>query len=251
MRAVVSGVANGSLLAKAQRYFSSRQVDRAIVRCYGLTIRKGPFAGVKFIMIPPYQGLSAKVLGSYERELHPAFEEAIKKAYRVVINVGSAEGSYSVGYAVKVPGSTVYAFDIDPREQEFCRQLAEANGVTDRIHVSALCTPEDFQRLIGASTLIIMDCEGCEDDLLDPAKAPQLLGADIILEIHDFTDPSLKERIRDRFSKTHTFTEYTYHPRNPDDEPDVAFLKTPAQRELAIMERPVASQTWFYMRANR
>src|SRR5262249_33058204 len=101
------------------------------------------------------------------------------------------------------------------------------------------------------STLVIMDCEGCEDDLLDPAKAPKLRGADVILEVHDFSDPSLKQRIHDRFSATHTITEYDYHPRNPDDDPDTAFLKTEAQRELAVIERPVASQAWFVMRANR
>src|SRR5690349_9821661 len=107
LQAIVSGISNGSLFAKMQRYLSSRQVDRAVVKQYGLKIKNGPFAGINYIMIPPYRGLSAKLLGSYERELHPAFEEAIKAAYRVLINVGSAEGSYSVGYAVKVPQSTV------------------------------------------------------------------------------------------------------------------------------------------------
>jgi hypothetical protein len=247
-QAIVRGVANGSLFAKAQRYWSSRQVDRAVVKQYGLKIKNGPFAGINYIMIPPYRGLSAKLLGSYERELHPAFEEAIRTAYSVVINVGSAEGCYSVGYAVKVPRSTVYAFDIDPREQEFCHQLAAVNHVTDRVHIGAECTPEDFQKLINDSTLVLMDCEGCEDELLDPQKAPKLLQADIILEIHDFTDPTLNARIRSRFSASHTITEYAYHPRNPADVPEVAFLKTEAQRQLAVMERNTTAQNWLYLR---
>ena len=248
-QAIVRGISNGSLFAKMQRYWSSRQVDRAVVKQYGLKIKNGPFAGINYIMIPPYRGLSAKLLGSYERELHPAFEEAIKAAYRVLINVGSAEGSYSVGYAVKVPQSTVYAFDIDPREQEFCRQLAAANNVSGRVHVSAECTPQDFEKLITpGSTLILMDCEGCEDELLDPQKAPKLLQADIILEIHDFTDSTLKDRIRTRFSTTHTIRQYDYHPRNPDDVPEVRFLKTEAQRQLAVMERDTNAQSWFYLR---
>ena len=248
IQAIVRGVANGSLFAKLQRYLSSRQVDRAVVKQYGLKIKNGPFAGINYIMIPPYRGLSAKLLGSYERELHPVFAEAIKAAYAVVINVGSAEGSYSVGYAVKIPTSTVYAFDIDPREQQFCRQLANVNGVSARVHVGAECKPEDFQKLITGSTLVIMDCEGCEDELLDPQKAPKLLETDIILEIHDFTDPTLNSRIRSRFSASHTITEYAYHPRNPDEVPEVRFLKTEAQRQLAVMERDTMVQNWLYLR---
>jgi hypothetical protein len=247
-QAIVRGVANGSLFAKLQRYWSSRQVDRAVVKQYGLKIKNGPFAGINYIMIPPYRGLSAKLLGSYERELHPAFAEAIKAAYNVVINVGSAEGSYSVGYAVKVPTSTVYAFDIDPRERQFCQQLAQVNGVSARVHVGAECSIEDFQKLIQGSTLIIMDCEGCEDELLDPQKAPKLLSADIILEVHDFSDSTMKARIRSRFSQSHTISEYAYHPRNPADVPEVRFLKTDAQRQLAVMERDTTAQSWFYMR---
>ncbi len=249
-RAVINGIRSGALLGRLQRYFSSQQVDRAVVKQYGLKVKNGPFAGMNYIMIPPYRGLSAKLLGSYEHELHPVFEEAIKSNYQTIINVGSAEGCYAIGYAVKVPSSIIYAFDIDPREQAFCRQLAEVNGVSQRVHVRALCTANDFRQLITGKTLIIMDCEGCEDELLDPAIAPKLLDADVILEIHDFTDTTLKPRLISRFSQTHTISEYSYHKRDPAEVPETAFLKTQAQRELAVMERDTVSQNWLFMRAN-
>lgn len=251
LRAVVTGIGNGSLFAKAQRYFSSRQVDRAVAKRYGLKIKNGPFAGMNYIFIPPYRGLSAKLLGSYEHDLHPAFEEALKAKYQTVINVGSAEGCYAVGYAVKVPTSTVYAFDIDPREQQFCRQLAEVNNVSERVHVGALCTADDLEKLIVGKSLIIMDCEGCEDDLLDPALAPKLLHADVILEVHDFTDSTLKPRLISRFDQTHTITEYNYHKPDPNKVPETSFLNTETQRQLAVLERDNDTQSWLFMRANR
>jgi hypothetical protein len=226
-------------------------VDREIVKRYGLQVKNGPLSGMRYINIPPYRGLSAKLLGTYEQELHPVIEQAIQEQYKTLINVGSAEGCYAIGYAVKVPETIVYAFDIDERERQFCDLLATTNNVRDRVHIRERCDVEDLEMLITDKTLVIMDCEGCEAELLRPDLAPKLYEADILVELHDFAADGVIETIRNRFGESHEITEINYQGRNPDDVPDVQFLPSDEQRRIAVMERDVASQTWLFMRAKR
>lgn len=55
-----------------------------------------------------------KLLGSYECELHEIIESALRSNHHRVIDVGSAEGYYAVGFALK-RGCHVVAFDTDPQ----------------------------------------------------------------------------------------------------------------------------------------
>ncbi len=102
-----------------------------------------------------------------------------------VVDIGCDEGYYAVGMAMRLPRARVYAFDINSQAQHDCAQMAVLNNVQDRVVIGGECTWEGLQQLLKPGDLVICDCEGCEAALMDPAKAPALARAFLIVELHD------------------------------------------------------------------
>ena len=120
-----------------------------------LTVRFGPFAGMRYVAAASGSQVLPKVLGSYEEPIQPWIEEIISgRKYDLIIDVGCAEGYYAVGFARRMPNVRIHAFDIDPRARERTGELAELNRVSDRVLVGAECTFDIFQTLGGSSTLV-------------------------------------------------------------------------------------------------
>ena len=104
-----------------------------------------------------------------------------------------------------LPDATVFAFDADANAAGVCRQAAELNGVSNRVVVNGFCTTEILGHLVARArrTLIFMDCEGGELELLDPARVPLLASCDIIVETHDYLDRSITGTLLQRFAASH------------------------------------------------
>jgi hypothetical protein len=173
-----------------------------------LSVRRGPFAGIKY---PSLARLGSaclpKLLGVYERELHPILESIAERPYTDIINVGCAEGYYAVGFAVRHPNARVTAYDIVPQQREFCANLAALNGVADRVEVQSACTPEVLAKFpFKGRGLIICDCEGYEVDLFTPQAVANLGNCDVLVELHDHLDLSITDRILKVFDPTHNVT---------------------------------------------
>jgi len=148
--------------------------------------------------------LSPILLGCYEHELHPVFEKVVAGKYARVLNIGCSVGYYAVGLAYRMPKTSIEAFDIDPQAQKHCRDMANNNNVADRVSVSGLFCGDDFAKYKAEKTLVLMDIEGGEKDLLDPEKYPALQKMDIIVEMHDLLDATISTVLRTRFAPTHT-----------------------------------------------
>ncbi len=101
----------------------------------GRDVRRGPLQGLRYPESVEPGDIVAKLVGSYEAELHPVFESWIDAGFEHVIDVGSAEGYYAAGLAHAAPSSTVHAFDIDPVARESCEALARANGIDPRLNI--------------------------------------------------------------------------------------------------------------------
>lgn len=56
-----------------------------------------------------------KIIGTYEMELHPILYQLFKKKYDIIIDIGSAEGYYVVGFARKWPEAQIFAYDNNPQ----------------------------------------------------------------------------------------------------------------------------------------
>jgi hypothetical protein len=193
--------------------------------------------------------LPAKLLGSYERELHPALERLLEAGFSTIVNVGAAEGYYAVGLAVRAPGSRVYAFETDEGRRELCREIARANGVEGQVETAGECDPA-WLAALEEDCLVVMDCEGCEVDLLGEDQAASLSGSALIVELHDFIDPESSRCIAERFASTHEVERVAATPRYSGDFPELGFLGW-KNRELAISELRTHPMDWAVLTPRR
>jgi hypothetical protein len=170
-----------------------------------LTVLHGPFEGMKY---PSANAAGSsfypKIIGSYEKELHEIVNEICETKYTEIVDVGCAEGYYAVGLAMRIPGTRVFAYDIDERARQLCTEMATLNKVKDRVNIKSFCTSDELSKISFAGRgLIVCDCEGYEMELFNDEVMRNLLKCDILLETHDVNDINITTRLHELFSKTH------------------------------------------------
>jgi hypothetical protein len=224
-----------------------RQISDKVAARLGSRVLAGPFAGLVYpTFTSAGSALFPKILGSYEQELQPLIESLIGRAYSTVVDIGAAEGYYAVGIAKRLPRSTVYAFEADPRGAAQLTALAAANGVADRVIARGLCTVADLTALdLKGRPLIISDCEGAEVMLLDPRAVPALARCDILLEFHSLGSTDPYGLFRERFAATHDIEIIDVQPRDPMAYAALGFL-TRVDREHVLFEGPRAVGWGFF-----
>ena len=163
----------------------------------------GPFAGLRYTRRTAVGRIVAKLVGSYEEELHDALVDMIESKPRTVVDIGSAEGYYAVGIARRLPEARVHAFETEASRRDGCKDLALENGVADRVVLHGTCSTEDLERLSEPGDFVICDCEGFETEVLQVDKVPWLKTARLLVEIHDAFVPGTTEMLSARFAPTH------------------------------------------------
>jgi len=213
-------------------------------------VLSGPFAGMRYpprfvvrqLFGGPYE------VGSFELELHPAVERILASGPRAIVNVGSAEGYYAVGLARRLPAARVLGFELDPGLRAAAAELAELNGVADRIELRGMCTPAELERADpGAPAAVIMDCEGAESELADPGRVPWLAAATLVIELHPAIDAQVRERLERRLAPTHELEVVSTETRRASSFDDVlrpirALRRI--DRELLVAEYRDGPQDW-------
>ncbi|MEA2313545.1 MAG: hypothetical protein QOI03_237 [Solirubrobacteraceae bacterium] len=220
------------------------------VRRSGLAVRGGPFAGMRYIegLERSSGDLVAKLAGTYERELHRVFSEWIDAEHPHVVDVGCAEGYYAVGFAHAMSQTTVHAYDIDAVARARCAELAQLNGVADRVRILGACEPSALNAFPEQGVALLCDCEGYERILLDPVAAPRLAGWPLLVELHDFIDASITETIRRRFQASHEIEIIEGEGREQDAQlPELAFMSSRARAAVLGEHRP-GPMRWAHMR---
>ena len=214
----------------------------------------GPFAGMRYPFSFPPRGLFVGPfqVGSYESELHEAVETIAAAAPEVLVNVGAAEGYYAVGLARRLPELTVIAFEADPALRAAGQRLARLNGVEARIEAGAECTPAELaalgERLADRSVCVLMDCEGCEGELADPAAVPWMANASLLIELHTSIDGEIERRLSERFASTHETTVIRGRPPWAARWQELGRLRAlrAIDRELLVAEFRHGGQDWLW-----
>jgi hypothetical protein len=220
-------------------------VAEKILARSGPVVQTGPFAGLQFPARTHSRHIGPKLIGSYEEELYPILEALLDRPYRAVVDVGCAEGYYAVGLAMRLPRATVHAFDTDAWARQTVAEMAELNGVQNlRIH--GACDPEWLASNLEPDTFVLSDCEGYEDVLLDPLRAPTLEGADILVELHEAQAPGVGQRIAKRFQTTHEAQFIGARDRDPEQYPAIDFLE-PRERQIAVSDIRPEDQQWLLL----
>ncbi|MFM7512374.1 MAG: hypothetical protein ACKO3F_03255 [Cyanobium sp.] len=184
----------------------SALIQNTLIHHHGTMIHQGPFKGLDFLPQSAEGCHIAKLLGCYEQPLHESIENAIKKQYEIILNIGCAEGYYAIGMALRMRNALICAHDLNANAQRVCAELAIKNKVSDRVKVGGLFNSTDFNSYAGKSALVICDIEGAELELLDPDLAPSLRGMDLIVESHECIRPGITAALTSRFRSSHRIT---------------------------------------------
>ena len=215
-------------------------------------VQSGPFDGMRLLRETSWKEarLAPMLLGCYEEELHGVIEQQIarlKKWERApnVVVVGCAEGYYAVGLKRRLPKANVYALDTDDRALDIMALAARENEVE-------LIVGAALDVVFAAPDLIVMDCEGAEVAYLDVDKFPSLVGAHIIVEIHNFAEenghPEQKtdDILLERFRGTHRIDLLMEGPRNPNKHKQICNMSSDG-RWMAVNEGRPCLMGWYSM----
>jgi hypothetical protein len=170
-------------------------------------VLSGPFQGLLYANdISLGSSFYPKLVGTYEKEIGTHLERLLRtRDYATIVDVGSAEGFYAVGLALRCPRATIYAYDIDPAARGCLAEMARANGVLDRIEFGTACTPEVLAEHAERSSrgLVVSDCEGYELELFRSDVLEKLRGWDLIIETHDSLETPITDPLARRLGATH------------------------------------------------
>jgi SAM-dependent methyltransferase len=216
-----------------------------------MTVRHGLFRGMKYPVDKVVGGqLVPKVLGSYERELHPLFERLRGRDYSEIVDIGCAEGYYAVGLARMFPRARIFAYDTNAEGIRLCRLVALENGVDNRIVTGLFCDAVALQALpLTRRALVFSDCEGYEKHLFTPDTVRKLAAHDVLIEVHDMADINISARLREVFKGTHDLEVIQslddIKKAQKYDYPELAQFDL-AQRKMLLAEIRGCIMEWFY-----
>lgn len=213
----------------------------------GWKVLAGPFAGLNFVAIQPGGG-GPHLLGTFERELSPIVEEILNANYEHLVNVGAGGGYYAVGFLYRLPTARVTAFEELSDRRESVLAFATKNDVSQRLSMRGHCDTAALAGVVreAESTVLLVDIEGGERELLDPAVLPVLRKTPILVEVHDFIDTGISNLIRTRFAPTHSISVIQHKERERRDLPVIPGLSYRVLKLLAFEGRP-EKLTWFWM----
>lgn len=235
-----------SFIQKQEGLLGLTRINQDYESQWGRRVRHGPFAGMVYTEYTSKRHICQRLIGCYEEELHPVVESWKERNYRHVYDIGCAEGYYAVGVALTMDGAQVTAFDTDPWARKACWHLAQANQVTEKVTIEGFCDQKRLQQSDLDKCLLILDCEGYEDELLND-QAVKLLGkSDILVEIHN-GQPTTQHPIAKRFEQTHWLEIIVSQPRDPNRFPEVANF-SPEDAALAVSDMRHEGQGWFWLR---
>lgn len=211
-------------------------------------VQAGPFKGMNYVSQAIGSSYLHKLIGSYEAILHPIIEKISKNNYTTILDIGSAEGYYLVGFGRMFKDAQLVGFEIEVEGRELTKEMYTLNNLSNKLTLLGEATAENISTYIEGDTLLICDCEGGELDILSVEKAPKLQEVHTaIIELHDFIRPGIKEALIKRFEKTHTITIIPFELANPELFP---FFRTVSSKEDLYelrRERGWQEQEWMIL----
>src|ERR1035438_908140 len=91
-----------------------------------VSVRSGPFAGMRWGNRAVGSMVVPKLVGTYEKELASIIEHL--PVFDLVIDIGAAEGWYAVGLLYRKAARKVVAFEQTENGQNGCRDNAKRNA---------------------------------------------------------------------------------------------------------------------------
>lgn len=208
-------------------------------------VKRGPFRELKLARDGAWSDgdLAAKLIGSYEKELHPYIKKIVDYRPSVLLNIGASEGYYSIGMKRLLPESEVFAYDIDEASRDVLKACAIANNVSvGMLSTFSFADMGDFAKY--NSIAFIVDCEGCEIGI-ETIQQEILVRSTLLVELHDMMIPGITQRLLAHLSPTHDVTVIDEAPRNTRDFPEISESSS-LERLILTCEFRGAPMRWLY-----
>ena len=173
------------------------RLGQRLSQTFNHTVAYGPFKGL-ILSNTSWWGAADRgsmLLGIYEREVLETLENA-SRGRRTFIDIGAADGYYAVGALAANMFDQATCFEISPAGQEAILENARRNSVESRIKIFGEVTGDSLALLSSShdidlsETVILMDIEGLEFEILSEAVLTKLQKSILIIEIHDWEAPS-------------------------------------------------------------
>jgi len=151
------------------------------------------------------------LLGLYEQELLESLC-SVPRRYTTFVDVGAADGYYGVGVLVAGLFVRSHCFEMSVQGREVIRETAAANGVLDRVTVSGRAEHNFYEALDAAEfdrTVVLLDIEGGEFDLLDANMLGRFHRSIIFIELHEQLVPNGEQRLQRLLHDASTFFRVT------------------------------------------
>jgi hypothetical protein len=169
----------------------------------------GPFAGLEYKDWIFFGPVTPRWLGTYEKELHAVIRQMVEFSPDEVVDIGAAEGYYSMGMAKLLPHTPVYSYETNPVSIWQQSRLKKINSLGN-LHISRYCDQGRLAAHGKSRSVIISDIEGFEMDLFSEEVVSKLGNSLVLIEIHSHMNFSLSDvcqAISSRFLPTHSVTE--------------------------------------------
>ena len=171
-------------------------------------IQYGYLKGIRFENLVNLQaGIAQKLLGVYEVELTDALSKLINRKYDWIVNIGAAEGLYSIKFSREWLGIPVYSFEQDFSTRQLLRELIGLNKASNVVPLGEFKLEYMRQLNDGKKGLIFSDCEGFEAELFSSNMMQFIQNHDLVIETHDHLAAETHDMVKKTLVESHQVTE--------------------------------------------
>ena len=196
----------GILGAEIRKMQLSNQIDKLFLS----TVKYGEFQGLRLTNQNSWmrQNRGNMLLGLYEKEVVSsiAFSSHSKDYF---IDVGAADGYFGLGVLAAKLFKHSYMFESTSKGQEIILSNAVLNNLTNQISVYGKAEVDFLDKIPSShlkNSVVLIDIEGSEFELLTKGVLEKLSGSHIIIELHhmflengELVLSQLRKRVEDIF----------------------------------------------------
>ena len=216
------------------------------------TIQYGPFAGMLLSKGDWWGKIDrpSMLFGFYEKEVLDSLTNHSNK-FKTLIDIGAADGYYAIGGVLSGSFENSVCYEISEDGQAQIRKNAYLNNIADKIEVRGKAKKkffDDFSEEELGSSLILMDIEGGEYDILSSKEDfMRLKKSTLIIESHAlfFDDGIMKqENLVSLASEFFNITEFKTSSRDLSIYPELKNYSD-SDRWLMCSEGRGELMSWF------
>ena len=254
IRRLISFLVRKLNLADLDGFIYQRRLELAskVDKMHKSTVQIGPFKGM-ILSDGDWWGKidrPSMIYGFYEKEVLESLTNSGNE-FKLLIDIGAADGYYGIGALINNKFQKSICYEISPDGQKQIKKNAHLNNVHDRIEIRGEAKKgfyNEFSDEELASSLILMDIEGGEFDLLSERQDfLKVSKATLIIESHALHFKDGEARQKNLLSLAEDFFNITELKTSTRDLSNIPSLKKfcDSDRWLICSEGRGELMSWF------